>query len=55
MSIVLEKILISSLGVACTVGLWVYVVKKTSYMSIMVRCIDDDFTLHACMVHVRLV
>jgi hAT family C-terminal dimerisation region/Hermes transposase DNA-binding domain len=50
---ILKKHFESGVGVACTFDLWTDEVKKTSFMSITMHYIDENFTLHARTLHVK--
>jgi len=53
LTLVLKKHFDSGLNVACTLDLWMDVVKKNSYMSITIHYIDEIFNLYARTLHVK--
>jgi hypothetical protein len=53
LTLVLKKHFDSGLNVACTLDLWMDMVKKNSYMSITIHYIDEMFNLYARTLHVK--
>ncbi|KAL2651486.1 hypothetical protein R1flu_019614 [Riccia fluitans] len=53
LTLILKKHFDSGLNVACTLDLWTDVIKKNSYMSIIIHYIDEMFNLYARTLHVK--